>query len=137
MIISIDARDINPLNAEINPICHLLVLLGAHHILHVSRIRVNCTKITVIEVVFWFPPNHWYSKFQAASLSICPLAQMLRTSFAYNMRIQWLIFISKLHTKITYICSFYKFRNRFPTCFQCVLPTNIAKYVGMMQAAPS
>ena len=32
---------INPLNAELNPICHLLALLGAHHILHVSRIRVN------------------------------------------------------------------------------------------------
>jgi len=31
----------NPLNAEINPICHLLALLGAHHILHVSRIRVK------------------------------------------------------------------------------------------------
>jgi len=31
----------NPLNAELNPICHLLVLLGAHHILHVSRIRVK------------------------------------------------------------------------------------------------
>jgi len=25
----------------LNPICHLLVLLGAHHILHVSRIRVK------------------------------------------------------------------------------------------------
>jgi len=36
---------INPLNAELNPICHLLVLLGAHHILHVSRIRVK--------YVFW------------------------------------------------------------------------------------
>ena len=33
--------NINPLNAELNPICHLLALLGAHHILHVSRIRVN------------------------------------------------------------------------------------------------
>jgi hypothetical protein len=31
----------NPLNAQSNPICHLLALLGAHHILHVSRIRVN------------------------------------------------------------------------------------------------
>jgi hypothetical protein len=31
----------NPLNAELNPICHMLALLGAHHILHVSRIRVN------------------------------------------------------------------------------------------------
>jgi hypothetical protein len=32
---------INTLNAELNPICHLLALLGAHHILHVSRMRVN------------------------------------------------------------------------------------------------
>jgi hypothetical protein len=31
----------NPLNAELNSICHLLALLGAHPILHVSRIRVN------------------------------------------------------------------------------------------------
>jgi hypothetical protein len=40
-----DARiheyQINPLNANLNPICHLLALLGAHHILHVSRIRVK------------------------------------------------------------------------------------------------
>jgi len=26
----------NPLNAELNPICPLLALFGAHHILHVS-----------------------------------------------------------------------------------------------------
>jgi hypothetical protein len=31
----------NPLNAELDPICHLLALGGAHHILHVSRIRVK------------------------------------------------------------------------------------------------
>jgi hypothetical protein len=38
----------NPLNAELNPICHLLALLGAHLIFHVSSIRVkpyfSCTK---------------------------------------------------------------------------------------------
>jgi hypothetical protein len=33
--------DINPLNAELNSICHLMAFLGAHHILHNSRIRVN------------------------------------------------------------------------------------------------
>jgi len=33
----------NPLNAELNPICHLLALLGAHRILHVSRLRVKST----------------------------------------------------------------------------------------------
>ena len=32
---------INPLNAELNPICHLLALLGSRHILHISMIRVN------------------------------------------------------------------------------------------------
>jgi len=32
---------INPLNHELNPICYLLALLGAHHFLHVSRIRVK------------------------------------------------------------------------------------------------
>jgi len=39
-------RHINPLNTELNPICHLLALLGTHHILRVSRIRVN-------EIWFW------------------------------------------------------------------------------------
>ena len=31
----------NPLNPELNPICYLLALLGAHHFLHFSRIRVK------------------------------------------------------------------------------------------------
>jgi hypothetical protein len=31
----------NTLNAELNYICHLLALLGAHHILHVRRMRVK------------------------------------------------------------------------------------------------
>ena len=32
---------LNYLNAELIPICHLLALLGAHHILHVSSVRVK------------------------------------------------------------------------------------------------
>jgi len=32
-----------PSNAELNPICHLLALLGAHHICHVSGLRVKQT----------------------------------------------------------------------------------------------
>ena len=36
---------INPSNAELNPICHLLALLGAHHIFHVSGLRVKTFKI--------------------------------------------------------------------------------------------
>jgi len=31
----------SPLNAELNPICHLLALLGTHHIFHVSWIMVK------------------------------------------------------------------------------------------------
>jgi len=34
----------NPLNSELNPICHLLALLGAHHVFHVSRISVKYTQ---------------------------------------------------------------------------------------------
>jgi len=32
---------LNPFKPELNPICYLLALLGAHHFLHVSRIRVK------------------------------------------------------------------------------------------------
>jgi hypothetical protein len=30
---------LNPINAELNPICHLVALVGAHNILHVSRVK--------------------------------------------------------------------------------------------------
>jgi hypothetical protein len=51
----------NPLNAELNPICHFLALLGAQTILHVSRIRVKiglhvfCTVIIRCTETFWSP----------------------------------------------------------------------------------
>ena len=32
---------LNTLNPELNPICYLLALLGAHDFLHVSRLRVK------------------------------------------------------------------------------------------------
>ena len=38
----------NPLNAALNPICHLLTLVGVHHILHVSRVRVKQKRKHVI-----------------------------------------------------------------------------------------
>jgi hypothetical protein len=34
---------LNLLNAELNPICHLLAVLVAHHILHISGLGVNVT----------------------------------------------------------------------------------------------
>ena len=40
--------NINPLNAELNPICYLLALLGAHHFLHVRRIRVKSLTLKLL-----------------------------------------------------------------------------------------
>jgi transposase len=40
-IIHVSRIRVNPLNTKLNPICHLLALLAAHHIIHASRIRVN------------------------------------------------------------------------------------------------
>jgi hypothetical protein len=40
-IVHVSSIRVNPLNAELNPICHLIALVGAHRILHVSRVRVK------------------------------------------------------------------------------------------------
>ena len=47
----------NPLNAELNPICHLLALLGGATIVVVSRLRVNkgiCALKLVNEVSLYY-----------------------------------------------------------------------------------
>jgi len=54
----------NPLNAKLNPICHLLALLGAHHILHVSRIwvnyRINRSHTLAHDTLFLHRPKYRY-----------------------------------------------------------------------------
>jgi len=42
---SLWAEGVNPLNAKLNPICHLLALLRGHHIFHISRIKVKDAEI--------------------------------------------------------------------------------------------
>jgi hypothetical protein len=52
----------NPLNAELNPICQLLALLGTHPILHISRIRVKQLKTYLfyhIPVVLFILQSNW------------------------------------------------------------------------------
>ena len=44
----VDLCSINPLNAELNTICCLLALLGAHHFFHVSRIRVKSLTLRLL-----------------------------------------------------------------------------------------
>ena len=46
--VSLVDTSINPLNAELNPICYLLALLGAHHFLRVSRIRVKSLTLRLL-----------------------------------------------------------------------------------------
>jgi len=48
--------DINHLNAELNHICHLLALLRARHILHISSIRVKQLFIMLC-AFFWVIPR--------------------------------------------------------------------------------
>jgi len=44
----LDTGSVNPSNADLIPICHLLALLGAHRVLHVSKIMVKYIIITII-----------------------------------------------------------------------------------------
>ena len=44
---------VNPLNPELNPICYLLALLGAHHFLHVSKIRVKLLTFRLLMSYIW------------------------------------------------------------------------------------
>ena len=46
------SQNINTLNAELNPICYLLALLGAHHFLHVSRIRVKSLTLRLMSYIY-------------------------------------------------------------------------------------
>ena len=56
--------NINPLNPELKPICYLLALLGAHHFLHVSRMRVKFLTFRLLmsyiymEHLFLMFPDH-------------------------------------------------------------------------------
>jgi len=46
----------NPLNTELNSICHLLELLGSHHILHIGWVRVNAQNIQETDSTMTFLP---------------------------------------------------------------------------------
>ena len=89
-------RQFNPLNAELNPIYHLLALLGAHHILHVSRVRVNMQQFYVLPHTAVFMCFVWISE-QTAIISLYSINWLVcvtetecvycavRTVFKYNL----------------------------------------------------
>jgi hypothetical protein len=51
---------LTPLNAELNPICHLLALLGGATIVVVSRLRINtglrCAAVAILKKFFAINP---------------------------------------------------------------------------------
>ena len=54
---------LNPLNPELNPICYLLALLGAHHFLHVSRIRVKLLTFRLLMSYIYIYTEHPFLMF--------------------------------------------------------------------------
>jgi hypothetical protein len=63
----------NPLNAELNPICQLLTLLGAHCIHHVSRIRVNTVLFFHLHTVSWRVQSHTFRTIPISPMgATCP-----------------------------------------------------------------
>ena len=59
--------NVNPLNAELNPICHLLALLGVYHFLHVSRIMLKSLTLRLlmsyIYIYIYIYMEHIFSMF--------------------------------------------------------------------------
>ena len=65
---------LNPFNAELNLICHLVALLGAHYTLHVSRARVNLGSYMGLS-----EPPHDRNLFR-------PLAEIQWQNFSFTFR---------------------------------------------------
>ena len=100
----------NPLNAELNPICHFLALLGAHHILHVSSIRINLsiflTSVQKIHVSLKSDKNNGWNTLSAELNPICHFLALLGAHHILHVsriRINMSIFltsIQKVHVSL-------------------------------------
>jgi len=91
---------INPLNAELNPICQLLALLGAHPFLHVSRTRVDvlyknttiqffCIPETSVSLILSFHGCVWNDAQWICKLNLCickftPVSSVLHCTVKLN-----------------------------------------------------
>ena len=77
----------NPLNAELNPICHLLALIGAHHIFHVSGLRVNAQTMVHINLAKYYLEemysNEWLCFWWLSCLSSCLLFLCLQQKYNF------------------------------------------------------
>jgi hypothetical protein len=69
----VENSNFNPLNSELNLICHLLARAGAHHFVDVSRIRVKDS--TAGQGARFFQP-----------LALCPTT--LQSTLCFNLIIE-------------------------------------------------
>jgi len=79
-------RIFNPLNAELNPICHLLALLGVHHFLHISRIKVK--SLTLRPLTCWdrgFESHRGHGYLSVVSV-VCCQVEVSATSWSLVQR---------------------------------------------------
>jgi len=76
----------NPLNAELNPVCHLLTLIEAQHILHISRIRF---KSVSAKVLLWLTQMEMNDNclainyFDTSMISVCCVVMKLFSMSIY------------------------------------------------------
>ena len=109
IFVPIEYCPINPLSAELNPICYLLALLGAHHFLHFSRIRVNLPDI-LIETFCGFPSVSTVQYLQESiHINHCLLRIYVR--FAPSQR-----------------ATFYEVQGSSPRCFSRFLTSDSTRY---------
>jgi len=74
---------VNPLKAKLNPICHLLALLEAHHILHVSRVRVKLVLIIYSHLCLSFQSGRFPLWFRTGTVfTVIYLHAVLSAHFA-------------------------------------------------------
>jgi hypothetical protein len=70
----------NPLKPQLNPICYLLAFLGAHHILHVNRIRVNIVGSDICRVII----QGTYIGFHGKAFDIYYIVQYVHQQYKRN-----------------------------------------------------
>ena len=90
----------NTSKAELNRFCHFLVLLGAHRILHVSRIRVKYPLKHEYFTVPYMAANFWFSVSLLAVLQNNKLIRfLLRVMFGLHLRFSFSNLYQYLHKK--------------------------------------
>jgi hypothetical protein len=101
----------NPVNAELNPICHLLALLGTHHILYIRRVRVN--QIQDGECIHKTDPARDRTKFHT-QYSTCSYMRCVK--FDIHMSVHWNIITNYSQQDAAFL-EFINFYRR-STCFR-------------------